>query len=83
MENLGMTYGEHDLWRIWENCSFVVRVRRARFIREKHVFGGLEKSTFSGITFFFVDLRKSGQSKVCSATDARNFGTNFVGIEVI
>ena len=28
------------------------RVSRARFIREKHVFGGGQKSCFSGITFF-------------------------------
>ena len=71
----------HDLWRIWENYRFVARVRRARFIREKRVFGGLQKSGFSEITFFLVDLRESGQSKVCRASDARNFGTKFVGIE--
>ena len=59
------------------------RVSRARFIREKHVFGGSQKSCYSGITFFFVDFRKSGQSKVCRATDARNFVTKFVGIEAL
>ena len=71
------------LRRIQENCFRDARVRRARFIREKPVFGGSRKSCFSGITFFFVDLGKSGQSKVCSASDARNFGTKIVGIEAV
>ena len=73
---MGLRRIEENYWR--DAC-----VRRARFISEKHVFGGLEKSTFSGITFFFVDLRESGQSKVYSASDARNFGTKIVGIEAI
>ena len=60
-----------------------MRVRRARFIRKKHVFGGGQKTRFSGITFFSVDLVESGQSKVCRASDARNFGTEFVGIEAL
>ena len=59
------------------------RVRRARFIREKRVFGGLEKSSFSGITFLLLILVGNGQSKVCRASDARNFGTKFVGIEAL
>ena len=59
------------------------RVCRARFIREKRVFEGSRKSCFSGITFFFVDLGESGQSKVCRASDARNFGTKIVGIEAL
>ena len=63
--------------------SKLARVSRARFIREKHVFGGARKTCFSGITFFFVDLRESGQSKVCRATDAQNYSTKFVGIEVV
>ena len=69
--------------RIQENCFCDARVSRARFIHEKHVFGGLEKNTFSRITFFFVDLEESGQSKVCRASDARNFDTKFVGIEAL
>ena len=71
------------LRRIQENCFHDARVSRARFIREKRVFWGLEKSTFSRITFFFVDLEESGQSKVCRASDGRNFGTKFVGIEAL
>ena len=71
------------LRRVQENCSFVARVCRVRFISEKRVFGGGEKSCFSGITFFFVDLGKSGQSKFCSASDARNFGTKFIGIKAL
>ena len=55
--------------------------RRARF--KKRPFLGSEKSSFSGITFFFVDLRESGQRKVCRASDPRNFGTKFVGIEAL
>ena len=58
-------------------------IGRARFIREKPVFGGGRKSCFSGITFFFVDLGESGQSNVCSAYDDRNFGTKFIGIEAL
>ena len=71
------------LRRIENNCFGDACVGRARFIREKRVFGGPRKSRFSGITFFFVDLRESGQSKVCRAYDARNFGTKFVGIEAL
>ena len=70
-----------DLIRIWENYRLDARVRRVRFIREKHVFGGSRKTCFVRITFFFVDLGESGQSKICSASDARNFGTKFIGIE--
>ena len=66
-----------------ENCSFVARVRRARFIRKKRVFGGPEKTRSSGITFFFVDLGESGTSNVCSTSDARNFGTKFIGIQAL
>ena len=50
-------------------------------MREKLVFWGSLKTDFSGITFFFVNLEESGQSKVCRASDARNFDTKFVGIE--
>ena len=71
------------LRRISEIYFGDARVRRARFIREKRVFGGPEKSSFSGITFFLVDVVKSGQSKVCSASDAQNFGTKFIGIEAL
>ena len=56
---------------------------RARLIREKRVFGGPRKSRFSGITFFLVDLWDNGQSKICRASDARNFGTKIVGIEAL
>ena len=73
----------NDLWRIWENCSFVACVWRARFIREKRVFGGGRKLCFLQITFFFVNCGESSQSKVCSASDARNFGTKMVGIEAL
>ena len=66
-----------------ENYWHDACVSRTRFIREKHVFGGLEKITFSRITFFLVDLGESGQSKICRASDARNFGTKVVGIEAI
>ena len=60
------------------------RVSRARFIRKKRVFGGSRKTCFSGITFFFVDLVESGQSKVCRASDARNFVPDrFVGIKAL
>ena len=58
-------------------------VGRARFIREKRVFWGGRKTGFSAITFFLFLLGKSGQSKVCRASDARNFGTKFVGIEAL
>ena len=68
---------------IENNCFGDACVGRARFIREKHVFGGSRKTCFSGITFLLVDLWESGQSKVCSASDARNFGTKFVGIEAL
>ena len=61
----------------------VARVCRARFIREKRVFGGGRKTCFFRITFFFVDLEESGQSKVCRASDGRNFGTIYVGIEAL
>ena len=50
-------------------------------MREKAVFGGPEKSCFSVITFFLVEIGKNGQSKVCSASGEKFFGTNFVGIE--
>ena len=53
------------------------------FYSRKTCFWEFWKSTFSRITFFFVDVGKSGQSKVCSASDARNFATKFVGIEVL
>ena len=59
------------------------RVCRARFIREKRVFWGSQKTCFLGITFFLVNMVESGQSKVCSASDARNFGTKFVGIKAL
>ena len=58
-------------------------IRRARFIREKRVFKGVQKTRFSGITFFLVNVVESGQSKVCRASYARNFGTKFVGIEAV
>ena len=63
-----------------ENC-FRERFSSARHTREKRVFGGGRKICFSGITFFFVDVGKSGQSKVCSTSEAQNFVTKFVGIE--
>ena len=69
--------------RIENNCFGDACVGRARFIREKHVFGGGRKTCFFRITFFFVDLRESGQSKVCRASDARNFGTIFLGSEAL
>ena len=72
-----MTWGVSQLFF----CD--ARVSRARFIREKHVFGGGRKTRFSRITFFLVDLRESGQSKVCRASDTRNFDTKFVGIETV
>ena len=68
---------------IQENCFHDARVCRARFIREKLVFGGLEKSTFSGITFSIVDMVESGQNKVYRASGARNIGTKFAGIEAL
>ena len=71
------------LRRISEIYFGDARVRRTRFIREKPVFGGSRKSCFSGITFFFLDEGESGQSKVCRASDARNFGTKYVGIEAL
>ena len=56
----------------------------ARVLFAKNVFlGVVKKRVFLQITFFFVDLRESGQSKVCRASDARNFGTKFVGIEAL
>ena len=71
------------LRRISEIYFGDARVWRARFIREKRVFEGNRKSCFSGITFFFLDLGERGQSKVCNASNARNFGTKFVGIEAL
>ena len=68
------------LRRISKNCFVDARVSRARFIREKRVFRGGRKTCFLQITFFFVDLKESGQSKVCRASDARNFSTKFVGM---
>ena len=59
------------------------RVSRTRFIREKRVFGGGRKRGFSAITFFLLLMGKIGQSKVCRASDARKFGTKFVGIEAL
>ena len=52
-------------------------------MREKRVFVGSQKSCFSGITFFLLIMGESGQSKVCRASDARNFGTKFVGIKAL
>ena len=72
-----------DLRRILEIYFGDARVRRARFIREKRVFGGPRNSCFSGITFFSLDVVESGQSKDCRASDARNFGSKFVGIEAL
>ena len=69
--------------RIENNCFGDACVGRVRLMREKRVFGGPRKSSFSGITFFFLDLVESGQSNVCSASNARNFGTKFVGIEAL
>ena len=69
--------------RIQENCFRDACISRARHTREKRVFGGSQKSCFSKITFFLVDMRENSQSKVCSASDARNFGTKFVGIEAL
>ena len=66
--------GKLFLWR--------VRQPRASYAR-KTCFWGSRKSCFSWITFFFLDMEESGQSKVCRASDARNFGTKFVGIEAI
>ena len=74
--SMGIRRIEENYWR--DAC-----VRRARFIREKHVFWGGRKTRFSGITFFLVDMEESGQSNVCRASDARNFGTKFVGIEAL
>ena len=71
------------LRRISEIYFGDARVRRARFIREKRVFWGPEKSSFSGITFFLVNVVESSQRKVCRESDARNFATKFVGIEGI
>ena len=71
------------LIRIWENYRFDARVRRVRFIREKHVFGGSRKTCFLRITFFLVNVGESGQSKVCRASDARNFVTKIFGIEAL
>ena len=71
---MGLRRIEENYWR--DAC-----VSRARFIREKHVFWGGRKTCFLRITFFFVDLGESGQSKVCRASDARNFGTKFVRID--
>ena len=48
------------------------------FIRDKPVFRGSEKSCFMGITFFLTIPAENGQSKVCSASDARYFGIMFV-----
>ena len=67
--------------RIENNCFGDACVGRARFIREKHVFGGGRKTRFSVITFFLLLVEGNGHSKVCRASDARNFGTKFVGIE--
>ena len=72
-----------SLRRIENNYFGDARVRRARFIREKRVFGSSRKTCFSRITFFLLLLWKSGQSKVCRESDARNFGTKFVGIEAL
>ena len=71
------------LRRIENNCFGDACVGRARFIREKRVFGDGRKTGFSAITFFLFLLGKSGQSKVCRASNARNFGTEFVGIKSI
>ena len=71
------------LRRIFEIYFGDACVGRARFIREKHVFWGSRKSRFSGITFFSLDVGESGERKVCRASDARNFGTKFVGIEAL
>ena len=79
------------LRRIQENCFRDARVSRARHtceklflgVVEKRVVWGSQKTSFSGITFFYVDLVESGQSNVCRAFDARNFGTKFVGIEAL
>ena len=67
--------------RIQENCFRNVLSRA--FYTRKTCCWGSRKSCFSWITFFFVDVGESGQSKVCSASDAWNFGTKFVGIEAL
>ena len=46
-------------------------------------FGVLKKALFKNNFFFFEDLEESGQSKVCRASDGRNFGTKYVGIEAL
>ena len=53
------------------------------FYSRKTCFWGWSKTRFSGITFFLVDMEESGQSNVCRASDARNFGTKFVEIEAL
>ena len=73
---MGLRRIEENYWR--DAC-----VGRARFIREKLVFGGGRKTCFLGITFFLVDMGESCQSNVSRAYDARNFGTKFVGIEAV
>ena len=56
----------------------------ARVLYAKNEFlGGGRKRGFSAITFFLLLMGKIGQSKVCRASDARNFGTKFVGIEAL
>ena len=59
----------------------MVLARLSASYARKTCFWGPEKSSFSSITFFLIDVVENGQSKVCSASDARNFGTKFVGIE--
>ena len=66
------------LMRIENNCFGDACVGRTRFIREKRVFESSRKTYFSGIIFFLVNMVESGQSKVCRASDPRNFGTKFV-----
>ena len=59
---------------------FICRVRLPRaFYSRKTCFLGWLKNVFFANNFLLVDLRESGQSKVCRAYDARNFGTKFIG----
>ena len=71
------------LRRIENNCFGDACVGRVRFMREKRVFEGRRKSCFSGITFFLLNVRESGQSKISRASNTRNFGTKIVGIEAL
>ena len=84
-EPIQMKFGTIMHWsKAHSGKLFSWRARQSRaFYTQKTCFLGSWKIMFFGNNFFFADVGESGQSKVCRASDARNFGTKFIGIEAL